>query len=152
PAEQRAHPPDDAGHIAIPDDEYPPLGRDVHVIVVDADDAPVAVADERPRDARPAACRLERDADGGLEAGFRGARLARVADAALPGTVRANDRSPASKASRTAPQISTLTRSCASAVEAARCGVRITRSSRRSGASGGRGSTANTSIAAPPMR
>src|SRR2546426_3563579 len=41
----RSHPPDDTGHIAIPDDEYPPLGRDVHVIVVDADDAPIAVAD-----------------------------------------------------------------------------------------------------------
>ena len=45
-------------------------------------------------------------------------------------------------------QISTATRSCASAVEAARCGVKSTRSSARSGESAGSGSTENTSLQA----
>src|SRR6184192_3456561 len=71
---------------------------------------------------------------------------------AVRAALLAGDLSFAISASRTAPQISRLTRSCASAVDAARWGVRITRSSLRSGESAGSGSTANTSSAAPPMR
>src|SRR5207249_9228139 len=62
----------------------------------------------------------------------------------MPGTLIANDRSPATSASRTAPQTSRLTRSWASAVEAARWGVRITPGSCRSTESAGSGSGARS--------
>src|SRR5881396_3025394 len=75
---RRAHAADDPGHVAVPDHEHPPLGRHVHVVIVDADHPTVAVADERAGDARAASCRRELHAHRALESRLRLARLAGV--------------------------------------------------------------------------
>src|SRR5207249_4974317 len=147
--QQRADTTDDSGHVAIPDHQHPPLGRHVDLVVVDPNYAAVLVPHHRAGHPGPAARRLERDAHGGLEARLRGSGATRVADAAFLG-----DEQRVHQAHRldAHPREQPLHRSYGSAVEDARGGVRITRSSLRSGASAGSGSTANTSIAAPPMR
>src|SRR6266566_3962023 len=81
--EQRAHAADDPGHVAIPDHQHPPLGRDVDMVVVDPNYATVLIAHHRAGHSGPAARRLERDAYGGLEARLRRSGATRVADAAL---------------------------------------------------------------------
>src|SRR5437899_1497493 len=83
--QQRPHVPDHAGDIAVPDHEHPPLGRDVHVIVVDANDAAVAVAHQRPQHPRPTRRSLEHHPHGRLEPRLGSARLAGVLNAALLG-------------------------------------------------------------------
>src|SRR5258708_28524799 len=70
----------------------------------------------------------------------------------MPGTLMANDRSPSVSASRTAVAISSATRSCASAVDAARWGVRITRSSPRNGDSAADGRPAQSAHAGPGVQ